>query len=145
MVETYRADRSNLLYIDPPYDAPRARNYGTEMNEAEHRKLAELCLDADAGIVVSGYGGIWDDVLSGWYRYTFDAVTTQGGGRAERFEVLWSNRPLWLRGAVSRTETPAPCDQCAKVIRQPKTGRRHCWCSDACKQKARRAAEAISR
>lgn len=95
MVKAYGGHRSNLLYIDPPYDVARSASYARDMGAEDHAALIDAALAADAAIVVSGYaGGGWDDALTaaGWYRTTLEAGTTQGGVHAARTEVLWSNR-----------------------------------------------------
>jgi DNA adenine methylase len=152
IVAAYGRGRGNLIYVDPPYPlGERAKNYALEMTDAGHRELVEACLGADAAVVVSGYpGGIWDAALNGWHRYELPAITRQGKAEygTDRVEVLWSNRPLKLpvgeapisvQGDPTRTEKPTRCDGCSAVLRHPrKQGRRRRWCSDACKQKARR-------
>lgn len=152
MVTSYGAERTSLLYVDPPYITDpgirRGGEYRVEMTRpAEHRKLLELCLDASAAVVISGYSNaVYNEVLTDWYRYEIPTSTQQGSGHGQRVEVLWSNRPLAgfgdtdvsVRTDPMRTETPTRCDGCSAIVRQPKTGRRRRWCSDACKQRARR-------
>jgi DNA adenine methylase len=156
IVEAYGSGRGNLIYVDPPYDAElRARNYAREMDGDARDALAEACLGADAGVVVSGYpGGVWDTALEGWHRYELPAITRQGKAEygADRVEVLWSNRPLAIpdsqalvssRGEVQRVETPSRCLGCAAVLRHPKTGRKRRWCAPACRERARRQLAAV--
>lgn len=156
MIEAYGGDRRALLYLDPPYivdpGTRRGGEYRIEMRDrAEHRKMLELCVEVDASVVISGYdNAVYTDVLTDWYRYAIPTYTTQRGVKSPREEIVWSNRPLTglgdtenegnvsVRNAAVRTETPARCSGCSAVLRQPKTGRRRRWCSDACKQKARR-------
>jgi DNA adenine methylase len=137
MVETYGGDRRTLLYVDPPYDAQRSRNYGLEMSAAEHRELATLCRDAEAAVVVSGYpGGVWDAALAQWNRVEVPAVTTQGGRAGERLEVVWCNRDMQLSDssiAMASVDESVRCPACLAIIRQPKTGRRRKWCSASCR------------
>ena len=77
-------------------------------------------------------------------------VTGQGSGHGRRTEVVWSNRVLsGLGDDVSerdtdrRTGIQTRCDGCSAIVRQPKTGRKRRWCSDACKQRARRLLAAV--
>ena len=156
IVAAYGKERTNLLYVDPPYitnkGTRRGGEYRVEMTRAaEHQELLDACLSADAAVVVSGYSSeVYDAALSGWYRYEIPMVTGQGSGHGRRVEVVWSNRALvGLGGAVSvreddvRTETQHRCDGCTAIVRQPRTGRRRRWCSDACKQRARRSLAAV--
>lgn len=151
VVRSYGKERTNLLYVDPPYvvdpGVRRGGEYRVEMTSRdEHRELLEECLNADAAVVISGYGSaLYDDTLRGWYRYEIPMVTGQGSGHGRRVEVVWSNRVLaGLGDDVSerdedrRTGIQRRCDQCSAVVRQPRTGRKRRWCSDACKQRARR-------
>lgn len=155
MIAAYGTEPTSLIYVDPPYEqhSPdgalmRKWNYGVEMPSASHTALIDAVLAAEAMVVVSGYGGgRWDSALAHWHRYTLETHTAQGGSTAprghSRTEVLWSNTPLIgldvseqpradSRGG--RTETPPlRCPVCTRLLRQPKTGRRRRWCSDACR------------
>ena len=156
MVRAYGKERTNLLYVDPPYitdpGVRRGGEYRVEMTRVtEHHELLDACLRADAAVVVSGYGSeVYDGMLSDWYRYEIPMTTGQGSGHGRRVEVVWANRELvGLGGDVSvreddvRTETQHRCPGCTAIVRQPKTGRRRRWCSDACKQRARRSLAAV--
>lgn len=157
MVEAYGADRKNLLYVDPPYitdpGVRRGGEYRVEMrSEQAHVELLEACLAADAAVVVSGYdSSVYATALEGWHRWEIPTSTQQGSGDGSRVEVIWSNRVLSglgvsARNATENVETQTRCDCCSAIIRQPWTGRRRRWCSDACKARARRmlaGAEAV--
>ncbi|MCB1258594.1 MAG: DNA adenine methylase [Microthrixaceae bacterium] len=156
IVRSYGKERQNLLYVDPPYvtdpGVRRGGEYKVEMTSRdEHRELLDACLAADAAVVISGYSSeLYDAALSGWYRYEIAASTQQGSGHGQRVEVVWSNRILvGLGDDVSdqntdqRFETQTRCDGCAAIVRQPKTGRKRRWCSDACKQRSRRMLLAV--
>ncbi len=150
LIEAYGSDRGNLLYVDPPYIVDRGirrgGEYRVEMRSAAvHRELLEVCLGADAAVVVSGYGSeLYDSMLDGWYRWEIPMTTSQGSGDGRRTEVVWSNRRLEGLGEGStscheedvRHEMDGRCPGCLSIIRQPKRGRRKVWCSDACKSKA---------
>lgn len=142
MVEAYGGHRSNLLYIDPPYDVQRARSYAVDMSPAEHAALIDATLAADAAVVVSGYaGGGWDTELTGagWYRHEIGTATTQGGVASARTEVVWSNRiSAQPTPDCAETAPPVRCPACSAIIRQPARGRRRKWCSNACRVAAQR-------
>jgi DNA adenine methylase len=145
MVKTYGGDRHALLYVDPPYDAARSKNYAVEMTTADHVELSDLLAKSDAAVVVSGYaGGVWEGALDGWYRRELPGMTTQGSGTHQRVEVLWSNRELPLQGSPSITEM-SRCPGCAAVIRQAKRGRRRVWCGEACRVAAWRSKKVIDK
>lgn len=89
-----------LLYIDPPYlgSTRSGRNYLVEMSsEAEHLELLQVLRSCKASVVLSGYDSpLYATELAGWDRQTFRATTNGDatGARADRTEVVWSNREL---------------------------------------------------
>lgn len=98
VIEQHARDDA-LLYVDPPYphDArsslrwPSDRQYTHEMDDDDHRALAEVLRSTDAMVVISGYAGeLYDEELyPDWQRL-------ERGVRSERAkkrtEVLWINR-----------------------------------------------------
>ncbi|WP_306358983.1 MULTISPECIES: DNA adenine methylase [unclassified Nocardia] len=144
-----------LIYVDPPYvGGVRARNYRVEATSAAaHIELAEAARAASATVVVSGYAcELYDrELYPGWYRYELSAWTTQGDGRRDRTEVLWSNRPLITAGStlefrnsetadgVGCNETRCAAPGCAKVLTRASTGRPARFCSPSCRVRAHRA------
>lgn len=97
VIAAYGQHPGVLLYVDPPYlGSTRARNYQHEMGaEADHRDLASALEDCNAAVVLSGYHSpLYDDLYASWYRFEIATASTQGGRRAARTEVLWSNRPF---------------------------------------------------
>jgi DNA adenine methylase len=97
IIAAYGQHPGVLLYVDPPYlGETRARNYRHEMgSEGEHRELANALADCRSAVVLSGYHStLYDDLYSGWHRHEIATTTCQGGQRATRVEVLWSNRPF---------------------------------------------------
>lgn len=98
VIEAYGRHSGVLLYVDPPYLAATRTSvqYRHEMpHAAEHRELAAALRDSSAAVVLSGYASpLYDDLYDGWYRHEIATVTTQGGQRGARREVLWSNRPF---------------------------------------------------
>lgn len=161
MVSAYGRERTSLLYVDPPYITDpgirRGGEYRVEMTSRDdHRKLLELCVEADAAVVVSGYSNqVYDEVLDGWYRYEIPTSTQQGSGHGQRVEVLWSNRelrgfgdarkqgefPLQEGSPVTESQDRCPC--CLAVLRHPKRGRKRTWCSEACRIAAWRSRQHV--
>jgi DNA adenine methylase len=84
-----------LHYLDPPYLASTrtARDtYRHEMDEAGHRRLLETIIGCRGAVALSGYANpLYDEVLAGWQRVTWDMPNHSGQGRAKqrREEVLW--------------------------------------------------------
>jgi DNA adenine methylase len=82
---------------DPPYlHATRASTdtYVHEMGEADHRELLDVLLACKGKVMLSGYpSALYDQVLAGWTRYTFDLPNHAAGGKrkARETEVLWCN------------------------------------------------------
>lgn len=88
-----------LYYVDPPYvhSTRSLRNpscakhqYAFEMDEEEHRALAEQLHDLHGMVVLSGYPStLYDqDLYQGWLR--FEKAHFADGARP-RLEVLWLN------------------------------------------------------
>lgn len=99
VIRDYGCDRTNLLYVDPPYlGSTRTGNtsgYAVEMaDEDAHRELAEALRECEAAVVLSGYPSpLYEDLYDGWHRYERAAWTGQGNAKATRTEVAWCNRP----------------------------------------------------
>lgn len=78
-----------LFYVDPPY-APGTRKpgiYRHEMDEDDHRVLAERLHDIDGMAVVSGYScKLYDEIYSDW-TCVHKQARVNGSGRA--VETLW--------------------------------------------------------
>lgn len=91
-----------LIYADPPYPtevrstvrrdcaSDRDRAYAHDLDEAQHRELAEVLRGAASAVVVSGYAcPLYDgDLYSDWQRVQ-RSTTTDGAVR--RTECLWLN------------------------------------------------------
>jgi len=104
-----------LLYVDPPYlGATRSgcddlrggtRRYQHELlGDGEHRELLGVLLGCRAAVVLSGYpSALYDELLTGWDRAEFASGTGQSarGEWSQRTEVVWSNRPLGVQGALA--------------------------------------------
>ena len=104
-----------LLYVDPPYlgatrsgcDGLRGgtRRYQHELlGDGEHRELLGVLLGCRAAVVLSGYpSALYDELLTGWDRAEFASGTGQSarGEWSQRTEVVWSNRPLGVQGALA--------------------------------------------
>jgi DNA adenine methylase len=86
-----------LFYLDPPY-LPSARSapdvYRHEMIEGRHRELLALVKRVKGKVVLSGYpADLYDAVLTGWHRVTFDLANHAAGGKSKRrvTEAAWCN------------------------------------------------------
>jgi hypothetical protein len=90
-LERYNWQGDELVYCDPPYVmASRSgrKIYRHEFTDQQHRDLVSLLLTIPAAVMLSGYrNAIYDDVLAGWHRMDFRAMT-RGGVRTES---LWMN------------------------------------------------------
>jgi len=91
-----REDTPNtLLYVDPPYlpeTRTATRTYRHEMTEEKHRQLLELLLQCRSKVMLSGYPSqLYDSLLTGWTRHTFDLPNNAASGIKKRrmTEVLW--------------------------------------------------------
>jgi DNA adenine methylase len=86
-----------LFYCDPPYlhetrTSPDA--YAFEMTEDQHRQLLTVLLACKGKVLLSGYPStLYDSMLAGWARHSFDLPNNAAGGGAKRrmTEVLWCN------------------------------------------------------
>lgn len=93
-----------LFYCDPPY-VHEARGdskaYGFEMNEEQHRHLAQVLRGCRGKVAISGYRcGLMDELYGDWRRY--DAPEKQCHSIKElRQESLWMNYDAEVHGAYA--------------------------------------------
>jgi len=84
-----------LLYVDPPYlheTRTATRAYRHEMTEEQHRELLDVLMNCKSKVMLSGYpSDLYDSLLTGWTRHTFDLPNNAAGGTKKRrmTEVLW--------------------------------------------------------
>jgi DNA adenine methylase len=87
-------DRNTLFYCDPPYvhsTRGDAKAYGFEMNDGEHRDLAQALIRAQGKVAVSGYRcDLMDDLYKGW-RCEEAPPKTCHSIKKVRTEALWMN------------------------------------------------------
>ncbi len=87
-------DPKTLFYCDPPYlHATRgdSKAYQFEMEEVEHRELAEVLRDCRGKVAVSGYQcELMDELYKGWRRFD-SPVKTCHSIKKPRQECLWMN------------------------------------------------------
>ena len=83
-------------YVDPPYVhetrhmGKRSQAYRHEMDDQQHREMAEVLARLRGAVVLSGYRcPLYDDVFGGWQR--IDAAAHADGAR-DRVESLWLSR-----------------------------------------------------
>jgi DNA adenine methylase len=90
---------STLFYCDPPYLHETRHEgsrdiYGHEMDEREHRELAEVLTACKGKIVLSGYSSpLYEELYHSWRRVTIIIANHAAGGKtkARKKEVLWLN------------------------------------------------------
>jgi DNA adenine methylase len=86
-----------LHYCDPPYlhQTRTAKNvYAYEMSAADHGQLLDVLLACRGKVMLSGYpSALYDSVLTGWSRHTFDVPNNASGAKKKgrEIETLWCN------------------------------------------------------
>lgn len=95
----YPFDGSELVYCDPPYVRSTRRSKGKlyrhDYDDQDHIDLLEVLKKLPCMVMVSGYESpLYEEMLSGWRRVSFDAPTHIG----LRKECVWMNfdAPLQL-------------------------------------------------
>lgn len=92
---------SELVYVDPPYlpwTRRRQRIYRCDYSVEDHVALLDLLCTLPCAVMISGYDSeLYDDLLSGWRKATFDAKTHV----EVRRESVWMNyaEPVVLHDA----------------------------------------------
>lgn len=101
VIETFgRVADGVVLYVDPPYlgSTRSGTNYLVDMpSTSEHLELLAALNHCRAHVLLSGYDSpLYDEHMAGWDRREYHATTNGDatGARADRTEVVWSNRPL---------------------------------------------------
>lgn len=91
-------EESTLFYCDPPYlhetrEAKKA--YGRfEMSETDHWQLLTVLQGCVGKVMLSGYPSkLYDRMLAGWTRHTFDIANHASGAKKKgrEIECLWTN------------------------------------------------------
>jgi DNA adenine methylase len=87
-----------LFYCDPPYlheTRTTCNVYGPlEMSTSDHQEFLDTIRSVKGRVMVSGYPSeLYDHVLTGWSRHTFDMPNQAAGGSSKRrmTEVVWCN------------------------------------------------------
>jgi len=81
-----------LFYVDPPYvlearATGRRRRYRHEMEDEDHRQLAETLRRVEGMVVLSGYRcDLYDELYAGWLRLDKSNTTN---GNTSSVESLW--------------------------------------------------------
>lgn len=98
---------NTLFYCDPPYvhsTRGDTKAYSFEMDNAQHRLLAETLNHIEGKAAVSGYRcDLMDTLFEGWHRYDAPIKKTHAT-KDERQESLWANydlRPLLKAAGMS--------------------------------------------
>lgn len=86
---------STLFYVDPPYVHSSRRSvqtkhgYSHEMNDVDHRELAEVLHAVEGMVVMSGYpSALYEELYAGWAQVERPALAD---GARPSTEVLWMN------------------------------------------------------
>jgi DNA adenine methylase len=109
---------NTAFYVDPPYALEvrslRSKRRGTDYRvdgaePEQHRALAEALHACRGAVLLSGYdGGLYRELYADWWRVDRRVMvpTGNGSGRGAKWntEVVWSNRPLAVQGALDLTE-----------------------------------------
>ena len=114
-----RHDSENtLFYLDPPYlmstrtsitTTSGGRYYNHEMTDEQHMEMLERVKRVKGMVVISGYASdLYDSVLDGWIRYSFQARASGHRGTVMREEVVWC-KPYEIGGLFSNPEKEV-CD-----------------------------------
>lgn len=84
-----------LFYCDPPYvKTTRYKEdiYEHEMNDQDHRDLADILHGVKGMVVISGYHSeLYDELYAGWEPREKVAFVSAAAGVNERTEALWLN------------------------------------------------------
>lgn len=102
-----------LFYVDPPYiHSTRSMRWRTsayvhEMDEAAHRALATVLLQAQGMVILSGYPtALYDELFTGWHRVETTTRADALATNQTRTEVLWIS-PNAVRAKTTHCYTPS--------------------------------------
>jgi DNA adenine methylase len=102
---------ATLHYVDPPYvqstrsslrnrNGNRGHYYRHEMDDADHRRLAEVLRSLSGMVILSGYAcPLYDELYGDWQRRECDTIAD---GARPRTEVIWLNPVCAERQAQTR-------------------------------------------
>jgi DNA adenine methylase len=81
-----------LFYVDPPYvheTRCTRQAYGFEMDDDDHRDMAEILRALRGKVVLSGYAcPLYSELFGDWH---CEQKAALGDGACDRTEVLWMN------------------------------------------------------
>lgn len=89
-----------LFYCDPPYlhETRTAKKvYDYEMTREQHVQLLDALTRCEGSVMLSGYPSeLYDTMLAGWERHTFDIANHAANGKSKgrETEVLWIKRAV---------------------------------------------------
>lgn len=87
-----------FFFIDPPYPHstrdPHLKGYRFEMQDGEHRALAETLELIKGKALICGYHGFYDHLFKSWCHRERHSYANGQKGRSERTEVVWANYDL---------------------------------------------------
>lgn len=110
-----------LFYVDPPYvhsTRQSAKEYTFEMDDKQHRLLADRLHALKGKVLVSGYHSkLYDELYGDWRR---DEIGAFADGARKRTEVVWMNYDA-TPGLFSYPQTPHVADAGGSLImKKPK-------------------------
>lgn len=90
----YVFNGTELVFLDPPYLMATRRSqrpmYDHELGDIDHAWLLDILRGLPCNVMISGYASdLYDQMLEGWRKITFQAATRQGMAT----ETLWMNYP----------------------------------------------------
>jgi len=100
LLEEFRHNKDACIYIDYPYligERKTKKLYKYEVTEQCHINMLKQVQNSEAQILISHYAHpVYESALAGWNRYEKPCKINMGGvgknGKADRIEVLWSNK-----------------------------------------------------
>ena len=96
VIERFDTDMT-FFYLDPPYvKSTRVDKnaYNHEMDDTDHRKLAEVLNGIKGKAMIAGYpSDLYNELFAGWRREEIEVVTHASDSKikSKRTEVMWLN------------------------------------------------------
>ena len=108
-----KVDRPDALhYVDPPYPMSTRRigngstpehRYRWEMNDDDHRTLAECLKGLEGAVIISSYpSAFYDELFVGWKKMQWTAgnLCSANSNAQTRTECVWMNERAWTHAPL---------------------------------------------